>query len=188
MAFGLFRFCRTRVQSCLAPAWATSHRLREPAIRVITRSGARVSRRFSSGLQFNASYTWSKSIDYNSINAPPTLITVQNSYDIRNDRGLSDFDARHRLVVSGIYELPFKGNQIKEGWQLAAIAQVQSGNPVNIITTNSTVNGVANTLRPDVAGPVEIPGRVDRWFDTSAFTVGAPLWKSRTQRNHRAGL
>ena len=129
-----------------------------------------VSRRFSSGLQFNASYTWSKSIDYNSINAPPTLITVQNSYDLRGDRGLSDFDARHRLVVSGIYELLFKGNRIKEGWQLAAIVQVQSGNPVNIITTNSTVNGVANTLRPDVAGPVEILDRVDRWFDTSAFT------------------
>ena len=130
---------------------------------------ATITRRFSSGLQFNASYTWSKSIDYNSINAPPTLITVQNSYDLRGDRGLSDFDARHRLVVSGIYELPFKGNRIKEGWQLAAIVQVQSGNPVNIITTNSTVNGVANTLRPDVAGPVEIFDRVDRWFDTSAF-------------------
>lgn len=130
-----------------------------------------VSRRFSSGLQFNASYTWSKSIDYNSINAPPTLITVQNSYDFRNDRGLSDFDARHRFVVSGIYELPFKGNRIKEGWQLAAIVQMQSGNPVNIITTNSTVNGVANTLRPNVAGPVEIFGRVDRWFDTNAFTA-----------------
>ena len=130
-----------------------------------------VSRRFSSGLQFNASYTWSKSIDYNSINAPPTVITVQNSYDLRNDRGLSDFDARHRLVVSGIYELPFKGNRIKEGWQLAVIVQAQTGNPVNIITTNSTVNGVANTLRPDVRGPVENIGRVDRWFDTSAFTA-----------------
>jgi hypothetical protein len=95
---------------------------------------------------------------------------VQNSYDLRSDRGLSDFDARHRLVASAIYELPFTGNRIKEGWQFAAIVQSQSGNPVNIITTNSTVNGVANTLRPDVAGPVGIFGRVDRWFDTSAFT------------------
>lgn len=80
-----------------------------------------------------------------------------------------DFDARHRLVVSVIYELPFTGNRIKEGWQIAAIVQSQSGNPLNIITTNSTVNGVANTLRPDVAGPVEITGSLDRWFDTSAF-------------------
>jgi len=129
-----------------------------------------VTRRLSRGLQLNASYTWSKSIDYNSSSAQPTVITVQNSYDLMGDRGLSDFDARHRLVVSAIYELPFKGNLIKEGWQLACIVQAQSGNPLNIITTNSTVNGVANTLRPDVAGPVEIIGSVDRWFDTSRFT------------------
>lgn len=134
---------------------------------------ATLTRRFSRGLQFNASYTWSKSIDYNSLSSPPTVVTVQNSYDLRNDRGLSDFDARHRLVVNGIYELPFKGNRIKEGWQLGAIVQLQSGNPVNIITTNSTVNGVANTIRPDVAGPVEINGSLDRWFDPNAFTAVA---------------
>ena len=122
-----------------------------------------------SSLRLNASYTWSKSIDYNSLSSPPTVITVQNSYDLRNDRGFSDFDARHRLVVSGTYDLPFKGNRFKDGWHLAAITQLQSGNPVNIITTISTVNGVANTLRPDVTGPVEIVGAVERWFDTSAF-------------------
>ena len=130
---------------------------------------ASATKRFSHGLQFNTSYTWSKSIDYNSVSSPPTVVPVQNSYDLRGDRGLSDFDARHRLVASAIYELPFTGNRIKEGWQFAAIVQSQSGNPVNIITTNSTVNGVANTLRPDVAGPVEITGSLDRWFDTSAF-------------------
>src|SRR5262249_9067907 len=53
--------------------------------------------------------------------------------------------------------------------QIAAIVQSQSGSPVNIVTTNSTVNGVANTLRPDVTGPINIIGSVDRWFDTSAF-------------------
>lgn len=128
-----------------------------------------VTRRFHKGLQLNASYTWSRSIDYNSLSSPPAVITVQNSYDLRADRGLSDFDARHRFVLSTIYELPFKGNQIKEGWQLTCIVQAQSGNPLNIITTNTTVNGVPNTLRPDVAGPVEIFGRVEKWFDTSRF-------------------
>src|SRR6185295_3158948 len=67
---------------------------------------ATILRRFSNGLQLNASYTWSKSIDYNSLSSPPNVITVQNSYDLRGDRGLSDFDARHRLVASAIYELP----------------------------------------------------------------------------------
>jgi len=50
---------------------------------------------------------------------------------------------------------------------------VQSGNPANIVTGNVTVNGVANTLRPDVNGPVDIIGSVDRWFDTNAFTAVA---------------
>ncbi|HKE55413.1 MAG TPA: TonB-dependent receptor, partial [Pyrinomonadaceae bacterium] len=127
-------------------------------------------KRFARGLQLNASYTWSKSIDYNSLTSPP-VVTVQNSYDVRGDRGLSDFDARHRFVLYGLYELPFKANQLVSGWQLAAILQVQSGNPVNIITSNASVNGVANTLRPDVTGPVQTIGSVDRWFDTAPFVA-----------------
>jgi len=128
-------------------------------------------KRFDRGWQVNVSYTWSKSIDYNSLSSPPTVVTVQDSYDVRGDRGLSDFDARHRLVVYGIYDLPFKGSQLTEGWQLSGIVQVQSGNPVNIVTSNATLNGVANTVRPDVNGPVQILGGVDRWFDTTAFTA-----------------
>ena len=130
---------------------------------------ATVNRRFSRGLQLNASYTWSKSIDYNSLSSPPTVITVQNSYDLRGDRGLSDFDARHRFVLSGLYELPFRGNQVVEGWQLAAIIQSQSGNPVNIVTSNSTLTGVPNTLRPDITGPITLARSVDGWFDPSVF-------------------
>lgn len=130
---------------------------------------ASVNLRFSRGLQLNSSYTWSKSIDYNSSNTVETAVTFQNSYDIKGDRGLSDFDARHRFVLSGIYDLPFKGNRFAEGWQLAAIIQMQTGNPVNIVTSNSTVNGVANTIRPDVVGPMRIVGSPDRWFETGVF-------------------
>lgn len=130
-----------------------------------------VNQRLAHGLQFNASYTWSKSLDYNSRSLQD--VVVQDSYDLRADRGLSDYDARHRFVISGLLELPFRGNQFVEGWQIAAIVQIQSGNPVNIVTSDSTVNGVANTLRPDVAGPIRIFGNVDRWFDTSVFTAVA---------------
>ncbi len=65
------------------------------------------------------------------------------------------------------------GNKLVEGWQVSVIVQSQSGNPINIVTTNSTVNGVSGTLRPDVNGPVTSIGDVDRWFDTSAFTAEA---------------
>jgi len=126
-----------------------------------------LTRRFRKGYQFNASYTWSKSLDYNSFSTGG--IVGQDGYNLRGDRGLSDFDVRHRFVFSGICDLPFKGNQLIEGWQLAAIVQSQSGGPVNIVTSNAAVNGVANTLRPDVNGPIEIIGRPERWFDTAAF-------------------
>jgi hypothetical protein len=95
---------------------------------------------------------------------------AQNSYDLDGNRGLSDFDARHHFVISALYELPFHDNRLVDGWQFAAIVQSQSGNALNVVTTNSTVNGVAGTLRPDVNGPINILGRVDGWFDTSVFT------------------
>jgi hypothetical protein len=125
-------------------------------------------KRLGSGLQINASYTWSRSLDYNS--ASTDGVVVQNSYYLSGDRGLSTFDARQRFVASAIYDLPFHGNRLEDGWQLATIVQAQSGNPVNIVTSNSTVNGVAGTLRPNVAGAVSVIGSVDRWFDTSVFT------------------
>jgi hypothetical protein len=121
-------------------------------------------KRFSKGLQFNASYTWSKSIDYNSLNSQGTVI--QDSFNIRGDRGLSDFDARNRFVINWIYELPFHGNRLVEGWQVSGITQLQDGNPVNIIT-NLTFTGVANTVRPDVIGPITVTGALNQWFSNS---------------------
>jgi len=51
------------------------------------------------------------------------------------------------------------------------VTQAQSGSPVNIVTNNSTLTGVANTVRPDASGPIAIYDNPDRWFDTSAFTA-----------------
>jgi hypothetical protein len=136
-------------------------------------------KRLSRGLQFNASYTFSKSIDYNSQSSQG--VTLQDSYNLRGDRGLSDFDARHRFVISGLYELPFHGNRFVEGWELTTVTQSQSGNPVNILAGNAlaitnaagaTLIGAANsnaltglaTLRPDVAGSVQLVGNPNQWF------------------------
>jgi hypothetical protein len=128
-----------------------------------------VMRRLTRGFQIDASYTWSKSLDTNSLNS--SGFAVQDSYDIPNQYGLSDFDARHRFVLSAIYQLPFTGNALVRGWQIAAVVQSQTGNPVNIVTSNSSLNGVPNTVRPDVTGPIHIIGSVDQWFDTSVFVA-----------------
>ena len=107
-----------------------------------------VTRRLSRGLQFSSAYTWSRSRDTNSLSSPPTSITVQNGYDIEDSWGPSDFDARHRFVLRGVYELPLGTHAILKNWQVAAILQLQSGSPLNIVTSNSTLTGVANTVRP----------------------------------------
>ena len=109
-------------------------------------------KRLSKGLQFSASYTFSKSIDQVSRTAQGLL--VQNSYNLRGDRGLSDFDARHRFTLNGIYELPLHGNRWKDGWQFAPVITLQSGNPITFKTTNTSFTGAA-TLRPSVTGPVQ---------------------------------
>jgi hypothetical protein len=160
-----------------------------PLLNITFREGTGISRydalwvtgnkRLSRGLQFNASYTWSKSIDYNSQSSQG--VTLQDSYNLRGDRGLSDFDARHRLVVSGLYELPFRGNQLKEGWQLSLITQSQSGNAVTLLAGNAgaigtvpaananSLTGLA-TLRPDAGAPITYsttaaPGVIGvQWF------------------------
>jgi carboxypeptidase family protein/TonB-dependent receptor-like protein len=122
--------------------------------------------RLSRGLQFDASYTLSKSTDTNSLSG--NVIGVQNSFNITGDLAASDFDARHRFVINTIYQLPFTGNALAEGWQIGGIVQAQTGNPVNIVTNVSTFNGVVNTLRPDLIGKLDVVGDPTRWFDNSA--------------------
>src|SRR4029078_3822101 len=112
------------------------------------------------------STTFHKAICYTSQSSQG--VTLQDSYNLKGDRGLSDFDARHRFVISGLYALAFTGNKLKEGWQFSLITQLQSGNPVTLLAGNAAAIGAtipaanANsltglaTLRPDIAGPVTI--------------------------------
>ncbi len=115
-----------------------------------------VRKRFSKSFQLDSSYTFSKSIDDASRTNLASTGGPQDSYNIRGDRGLSDFDTRNRWVFSGIYDLPYNGqNRFIQGWQVATIAQLQSGNPLNFHTTNTSFTGIG-TLRPSVSGPVEV--------------------------------
>jgi hypothetical protein len=129
------------------------------------------SRPFAGGLQIHASYTWSKSLDYNSLSSQG--VVVQDSYNLRGDRGLSDFDALQRFVFAAIYDLPSHHSRLTQNWQVSVLVQAQSGNPVNIVMSNSTITGVGNTLRPNVVGPIRVAGSVDHWFDTSVFLAGS---------------
>jgi hypothetical protein len=125
---------------------------------------ATFNQRVSHGLQFNASYTYAHSIDEASRNNEGILFP--NSTDIFASRASSDFDVRHRFVTNAIYDLPFKGNRLVSGWELAPIVSWQTGNPYTIaVNTSSQINGVANTVTPNVSGPIHTSGNpLGQWI------------------------
>ena len=129
-----------------------------------------LNKHFSHGLQFLSSYTFSKSLDYNSLSTGETYI-LQNAYNPRGDYGPSEFDVRHRFVLSGFFQLPFKGNRLVDGWEVGTVFQAQTGNPLN--PTVAINPGVSLTVRPDVIGPIQVTGDPARWFGTSTQFAAA---------------
>src|SRR6266446_5296854 len=109
---------------------------------------------FSHGLQFLASYTYSKALDYNSLSTGESLV-LQNAYNPRGDYGPEEFDVRNRFVLSGFYELPFKFNRLVSGWQFGAVQQAQSGSPLTPSVTIFPSPAIPLTVRPDLIGTVQ---------------------------------
>lgn len=135
-------------------------------------------KRFSRGLSFLTSYTFSKSIDDGSLwNGSAVAVT-----NFRLERGLSTFDSRHRFIASYTYDLPFGHgrtfgtqssavvNALLGGWQSNGIVTVQSGNPLDP-STGLQLSGTQTGTRPDVTcNPNDFPHDPSRWFNTSCFS------------------
>src|SRR5262249_45891244 len=142
---------------------------------------AKVQQRYHSGLTLLGSYTWSKSIDdasgFFSSAGDPNF--PQDSYNMRAERGRSNFDLRHRLSVTYAYDLPLaKGRPLLGGWQTFGILTVQSGRPFTVAlrqevdnsNTGRTNLGFGANDRPNVTGDPKLSNRSpERWFNTAAF-------------------
>jgi hypothetical protein len=140
-------------------------------------------KRLAKGLTFNTSYTFSKSLDNNSVGSSNPQI--QNFYNISAEHALSDFNARHRFVLSGIYLLPFKGDgpltkRLAEGWSIAPIINLQSGNPFSPIVSRTDTNSLTAFDRPNIVPgqpltmPNPTPGSTGQWINPLAF-VAPPI-------------
>jgi hypothetical protein len=138
----------------------------------------RVEQRMDFGLSLLASYTLGKSIDngssFFSSTGDPNY--PQNSYNLRGERGLSNFDVRHRLALSYAYDLPFG-----KGWQTFGILQFQTGRPFTAAllpdfdNSNTGIDslGFGSTNRPNVVGNPHISDQnPTHWFNTAAFAIG----------------
>jgi hypothetical protein len=120
-----------------------------------------VDRRMNHGLGFRVAYTLAKTIDVTS-GFRARSSTFTNPADPAFDRGLADFDATHRLVLSPVWEIPFghKGSALERkilgGWVVSTITTFQSGNPFTIFSENGASESEEGLDRPDVIGPVHI--------------------------------
>ena len=114
-----------------------------------------ISKNMSHGLEFNMNYMWTKSMDINSLGSQGGL-NLPDSNNPKLNYGLSDFDVRQHYAGTAIYELPFKANRMVSGYQLSMIVQYQTGNPVNILASNSSFNGITGVVRPTQVGPITV--------------------------------
>jgi hypothetical protein len=153
---------------------------------------ASMRKRFSHGLSFLASYTWSKAIDdvssFNITGSAAKPVAGENDlaqdpFNLAAERGRSLFDARHRFVGSYEWELPF-WNRPRNwyqwalgGWQLNGIATLMSGTPFTVFDSNDVAaQGSAPEIsgfsaqRPNLVGdPNSGKHSVSSWLNTSAY-------------------
>lgn len=151
-------------------------------------------KRYTSGLQLLAAYTWSKMID--DVSSVAGFVGAQNPgytnhYDKRLDKSLSALDIAHRLVFNYQYEFPFgKGkallnrggwvNQVLGGWNLNGVTTMQSGLPVGITSRFNNLNAFGGRQTPNrvpgqsplTDGPV-VDRLGGRFADRPYFNVGA---------------
>jgi hypothetical protein len=166
--------------------------------------GVKLQQRFARGLTFVAAYTWSRSID-NGSNVRQhngDVQNPQNTYDLRDERGLSNFQVEHRSVNSIVWELPVgKGrrwlnlgglpNAMLGGWQLSSIVTMQTGLPFTLLSGLDAANtGGQGNQRPSATGVSPNPpnGRnTQQWFNTTAFTLPPPYTFGNVGRNAMIG-
>jgi hypothetical protein len=158
---------------------------------------ASLTRQLSAHLSFQASYWWSKSLDYvsslNIAGSAPTLVAgendlAQNPFDLRAEWGPSLFDARQRFVFSGTYALPtarslprFAGLLVN-GWQLNTIVSLATGTPFTVYDSdNAPEEGASPEItgfyssRPNVvSNPNNGPHTPNQWVGASAFQQLTP--------------
>ena len=119
-----------------------------------------VQKRFSHGLQFQAAYTFSRSIDDGS-----TFEETLDPFNYRASRGLSLFNSKQRFVISYDWELPVRkysgfAGKVLDDWEVSGITQFQSGFPIRLNTEddNELINSLffLGTEAPSLNGPLQI--------------------------------
>ncbi len=146
-----------------------------------------LTKRFGNGLQFLASYTFSKTLDSDGANVGVSSGgngAIGNQDVFRDRYGRSAFDRTHRFILSYVYELPPYGfhqkllGDVLNGWSVGGDTTVQSGQALTVTNTNANnVYGITSDRAQAVAGcgnPVHsgsVTSKVNSYFNKSCFTT-----------------
>jgi hypothetical protein len=121
---------------------------------------ASLEKRFSRGLQFQAAYTFSKSLDWAS-----SFEETVNPFDYRSSRALSLFNSAQRFVINYVWDIPARkyngfAGKVLDDWQLSGIIQFQSGFPIRLQTEddNELISSLffLGAAAPQLNGPLKI--------------------------------
>lgn len=150
----------------------------------------RLSRNFSA----KGYYTFGKSLDTVNLQRS-TRQDPQNYNNLRADRGRTDNDRRHNLVLSGIWKLDYFRNKpvavraLAGGWSVSAIATLRSGGPLTLTSgSDRNYDGITNDRADLVGDPYLSPNRprnevVEQWFNRAAFVPNKTFADGTAGRN-----
>jgi len=158
---------------------------------------ASVEKRFSRGVTFLGGLSWQKSLDLASYTAFESNLGAYPYGSIMRDYGPSDYYRKLRFTGSFNWQLPGPKTGIARyalgNWQLNGIAILQTGGPLNIVTGfDNSFSGIGND-RVDLVGNPNLEDgrsrgdRIQKWFNTAAFTANAPGTFGNLGRNTGRG-
>ncbi len=106
---------------------------------------ATLTKRMSHGVSFTAGYTYAHGLDNGSLNRFGLL--PQNQLNPQGEYGNSDFDVRHRLTLTGTYNIPGINGfaQAFKGWQVNGILTLQSSQPWLVNDYNNNFSGTGDS-------------------------------------------
>ncbi|MGA7895618.1 MAG: hypothetical protein WCA49_20535, partial [Candidatus Sulfotelmatobacter sp.] len=148
-------------------------------------------KRFSHGLQFQAAYTFSKSLDWAS-----SFEETVNPFDYKASRALSLFNSAQRFVINFYWDLPVRkyngaAGKILDDWAMSAIVQFQSGFPIRLSDPDDSelISSLffLGTAAPQLTGPLQIlnpkTSPNNAYLNAGQFSDSAPGTFSTTPRS-----
>jgi hypothetical protein len=147
---------------------------------------ANLVRRFTNGLQLQANYRFSKSIDQLSYEGPGFVTNQTFPQDNHTERGPSDFDVKHYFNLSALYELPFfrsrndLAGKVLGGFEVTGVLTARTGFPFTPVTGQSVSTPGGPTLAPTrpqgYSGPTDLPTSNDAFISGIFGSNGASLF------------